>query len=176
MVNMSLMHGLPKVGGGRPVPTSSVPVSAPVAEQLVEPASPPDVQEVPADEVARGVFAERTRGTSRVSSKRSAKKLTGRRKKAKVSSRHKSHHGGEGRDKSESRVARGKGPTAPSEETPSTRARPQSMKELCGMRLGKDGWDYHAIRASEQLERAFNAPLEVDLTQLAHGGQVWLDS
>ncbi|RRT84782.1 hypothetical protein B296_00002411 [Ensete ventricosum] len=39
------------------------------------------------------------------------------------------------------------------------------MKELCGMRLGKDGWDYHAIRVSEQLECAFNAPLEVDLTQ-----------
>ncbi|RRT61825.1 hypothetical protein B296_00008693 [Ensete ventricosum] len=51
------------------------------------------------------------------------------------------------------------------------------MKELCAIQLGKDEAtvDYHAIRASEQLERASDVPLEVDLTQMAHGGQVWLD-
>ncbi|RRT85361.1 hypothetical protein B296_00005043 [Ensete ventricosum] len=175
MVNMSLMHDLSKVGVGRPTSASLMPVNASASEQLAELASPLDVQEIPTDKVARGTFVERTRGTSEVPSKHLVEELIGRRKKTKVSSQHRSHREGDDQDKSKSRAAKGKEPTSPTEETPTTRARPRSMKELCDVRLGKDGRDYHAIRVSEQLERAFDAPLEVDLTQLAHGGQVWLD-
>ncbi|RZR88772.1 hypothetical protein BHM03_00016403 [Ensete ventricosum] len=150
MVNMSLMHGLSKVGGGCPTSASSMPVNASASEQLAELASPLDVQKIPTDKVVRGTFVERMRGTS--------EELIGRRKKTKVSSRHRSHRGGDGQDKSESRAAKGKELASPIEETPTARARPLSMKELCG-----------------QLERASDAPLEVDLTQLAHEGQVWLD-
>ncbi|RZS14646.1 hypothetical protein BHM03_00046372 [Ensete ventricosum] len=171
MINMSLMRGLPKVGGGRPTSASSMPVNALASEQPTEPTSPPDMQEIPTYEVMSGTYVERTRGTSEVPRKRPTEELTDQRKKTKVSSWHRSHRGGDSRDRSESRTTKGKEPVTPIKETPTAQARPWSMKELCGIRLGKDGRDYHAIRASEQLECASDAPLEVDLAQLAQGGQ-----
>ncbi|RWW75456.1 hypothetical protein BHE74_00016523 [Ensete ventricosum] len=132
MVNMSLMHGLSKVGGGCPTSASSMPVNASSLEQLAELASPLDVQKIPTDKVVRGTFVERMRGTSEVPSKHLVEELIGRRKKTKVSSRHRSYRGGDGQDKSESRAAKGKELTSPTEETPTARARPLSMKELCG--------------------------------------------
>ncbi|RZS08460.1 hypothetical protein BHM03_00039443 [Ensete ventricosum] len=53
--------------------------------------------------------------------------------------------------------------------------KPKSVKDLCSARLGEDGRDYHAIRVSNQLERAPNVPLKIDLTPLMHGMQIWLD-
>ncbi|RWW48774.1 hypothetical protein BHE74_00045124 [Ensete ventricosum] len=46
---------------------------------------------------------------------------------------------------SKSRVALGKKPAAPVEETPTPRVRPKSVKELLSARLGEDGRDYHVI-------------------------------
>ncbi|RWV79101.1 hypothetical protein GW17_00059821 [Ensete ventricosum] len=83
MVNMSLMHGLSKVGGGCPTSTSSMPVNASASEQLAELASPLDVQKIPTDKVVRGTFVERMRGTSEVPSKHLVEELIGRRKKTK---------------------------------------------------------------------------------------------
>ncbi|RRT40163.1 hypothetical protein B296_00042979 [Ensete ventricosum] len=172
MVNMSLMCGLPKVGRGRPRSASSVPANTSVPEQPSEPTSPPDVQEIPPEEGARGTSVERTKRTRKVPSRRPAEELVDQRKKSKVSSRHRSHHGGDNRDRFESRAAKGKEPASLTEGTPTARARPRSMKELCTIQLGKDRPNYHAIQASEQLECASDTHLEIDLAQLAPGGQI----
>ncbi|RWV91352.1 hypothetical protein GW17_00046366 [Ensete ventricosum] len=51
----------------------------------------------------------------------------------------------------------------------------KSVRELCSAHLGTDSQDYHAIRVGTQLERASDAPLEIDLTSLTHKTQIWLD-
>ncbi|RWV96685.1 hypothetical protein GW17_00040584 [Ensete ventricosum] len=153
---MSLMRGQPKVEGGCPGTTSSTSVIAPTPTQPADLPSPFEVQEIPLEEA--------TRKAPEASSKRLTKAPIGQQKKAKVPSRHKSRREGE---KSKSRVANGKEPAAPVEETPTLRARSKSV-ELCGAHSEEDARDFHVIWVSRQSERAPDTPLEVDLTPLMH--------
>ncbi|RWW53096.1 hypothetical protein BHE74_00040441 [Ensete ventricosum] len=148
---MSLMRGQLKVGGGCPGTTSSTSITAPMPAQPTDPPSPSEVQEIPPGEA--------TKKAPEASGKHSAEAPSGQRKKAKVHGRHKSYREGE---KSRSRAAKGKEPTALVEGTPSPRARPKSVKELCNARLREDGRDYHVI----QLTRVMEA-LRVDLPKQA---------
>ncbi|RRT76381.1 hypothetical protein B296_00020413 [Ensete ventricosum] len=115
-------------------------------------------------EARKEVFGE----AIEVRSKRSTEASLGEWKKSKVSDRHKSSHDGE---KSKTRSAKGKRPNVSTEP----RSKPQSIRDLYRANLGKDGCDYHVIRASNQLECALDAPLEIDLAPLMHRTQIWLD-
>ncbi|RWW59197.1 hypothetical protein BHE74_00033885 [Ensete ventricosum] len=164
MVSMSLMRGQPKVMGGRPGTTSTIPITAPVPAQPTDPPSLSKVQEIPPEEV--------TRKAPEASSKRLTKDSTGQRKKAKVPARHKSCREGE---KSKSRADKGKEPAAQVEGTPTPKPEPKSVKELCSAYPGEDDRDYHIIRVSSQPEPAPDAPFEINLTSLTHKMQIWQD-
>ncbi|RRT35400.1 hypothetical protein B296_00043745 [Ensete ventricosum] len=158
MVSMSLMRGQLKVGGGCPGTTSSTSITAPMLAQPTDSPSPSEVQEIP--------LGEATKKAPEASGKHPAEAPSGQRKKAKVHGRHKSYREGE---KSRSRAAKGKEPTALVEGTPSPRARPKSVKELCNARLREDGRDYHVIQMEDEflkLTRVMEA-LRVDLPKQA---------
>ncbi|RZS22456.1 hypothetical protein BHM03_00055248 [Ensete ventricosum] len=158
---MSLMRSLPKVGGGCPDATTLTLIAAPVPAEPTAAPSPPKVQEIPQKEV--------TRKALEASGKHPAEAPSGQRKKAKVPGRHKSYCEGA---KLKFRAAEGKKLAAPVEETPTPKARPKSVKELCSACPGVNIRDYHIIRVSSQLERAPDASLEVDLSSLTHGMQI----
>ncbi|RWW52782.1 hypothetical protein BHE74_00040783 [Ensete ventricosum] len=132
-------------------------VTAPTPAQPAVAPSPLEVQEIPLEEATETFGKCPTEAPS------------GRRKKAKVLSRHKSHREGE---KSKSRATEGKKPIAPIKETPTPRATPNLVKELCSARPGEDCRDYHVIRVSSQPEHAPDAPLEVNLSPLMHEKQI----
>ncbi|RRT44261.1 hypothetical protein B296_00044344 [Ensete ventricosum] len=67
------------------------------------------------------------------------------------------------------------GPGRPEKERPILRQKSKSVRELCSASVGVDGRDYHAIRMCNLLERAPEAPLDVDLRPLTHGMIVWQD-
>ncbi|RWV80637.1 hypothetical protein GW17_00058053 [Ensete ventricosum] len=50
MVNLKLVHGLPKMGGGRPSSAAPAPV-----QPAIVPSSPPEVQEISSEEVTKKV-------------------------------------------------------------------------------------------------------------------------
>ncbi|RWW32746.1 hypothetical protein GW17_00002565 [Ensete ventricosum] len=81
------------------------------------------------------------------SDKRLAEVPSGSWKKAKVPGHCKSHREGE---KTKSQAAKDKEPTTAAEGTPTPRARPKSVKELCSAHLGEDGRDYHVIPISNR--------------------------
>ncbi|RWW60548.1 hypothetical protein BHE74_00032451 [Ensete ventricosum] len=60
-------------------------------------------------------------------------------------------------------------PADVSDEPPTPRQRPKSVRELCSARARVDGRDYHAIRMCNLPERASDAPLDPDLRPLTHG-------
>ncbi|RZR75610.1 hypothetical protein BHM03_00000023 [Ensete ventricosum] len=69
----------------------------------------------------------------------------------------------------------GKGPVETVEEAPAPRWKLKSVKDLCSASVGMDGPDYHTIRMCSLLEHTPDAPLDIDLTPLTHGMQIWLD-
>ncbi|RZS19785.1 hypothetical protein BHM03_00052221 [Ensete ventricosum] len=77
--------------------------------------------------------------------------------------------------RSASRATNGKGPTGPTEETPTPRPKSRSMRELCSVHPGVDDRDYHAIRMSNLPDRAPDAPLEQNLMPLTYREGIWLD-
>ncbi|RWW10325.1 hypothetical protein GW17_00026139 [Ensete ventricosum] len=167
MVNINLMHDLPKVEGGHAgattsSATASSPVIAPAPTQSVAAPSPPKVQEIPPKEV--------TQKAPESSGKCSVEAPSSQRKKARVSGRHKSCREGE---KLKSRATDGKTPVAPVERTSAPKTRLKSVKELCSAHLRADGRDFHVIEISSQPEHAPDVPLEVDLTPLTHGICIW---
>ncbi|RWW62007.1 hypothetical protein BHE74_00030890 [Ensete ventricosum] len=72
-------------------------------------------------------------------------------------------------------AAKGKGPVETTEEAPTPRRKPKSVRELCSASTEVDGRDYHAIQMCSIPECAPDAPLDIDLTPLIHGMRVWLD-
>ncbi|RZS22188.1 hypothetical protein BHM03_00054945, partial [Ensete ventricosum] len=62
-----------------------------------------------------------------------------------------------------------KGPADVSDEPPTPRQRPKSVRELCSARARVDGRDYHAIQMCNLPEQASDAPLDPDLRPLTHG-------
>ncbi|RRT84608.1 hypothetical protein B296_00012119 [Ensete ventricosum] len=115
MLNMNLMHDLPKVGGGRAgattsSATASSPVIAPAPAQSVAAPSPPKVQEIPPKEA--------TQKTPESSGKCAAEAPSSQQKKARVSGRHKSRREGE---KLKSRATDGKRPRSPDPNGPSSK-------------------------------------------------------
>ncbi|RZR93265.1 hypothetical protein BHM03_00021724 [Ensete ventricosum] len=86
---------------------------------------------------------EATQKAPEASGKRLVEAPSGQRKKTKVPGRHKPHCEGE---RSKSRAAKGKKPTAPVEVASAPRMRPTSVKELCSAHPGVDDRDYHIIR------------------------------
>ncbi|RWW62739.1 hypothetical protein BHE74_00030116 [Ensete ventricosum] len=153
---MSMMRDNPRTGGGHPGTTSSVPILAPLPPSAprVESGSASDMQEIPVEEA---------RGAPEVSQKRRGGDSVGQRKKDQRKSPHKA-------DKA---ATKGKGPTDVSDEPPTSRRRPKSVRELCSASAEVDGRDYHAIRMCNLLEQASDAPLEPDLRPLTHGMPVW---
>ncbi|RWW36358.1 hypothetical protein BHE74_00058629 [Ensete ventricosum] len=115
---------------------------------------------------------EATRKALEASDKLPTKAPSGQRKNAKVPGWHKYCQEGE---KSKSRAAKGKEPVALVKGTPTPKARPNLVKELCIARPREDGRDYHVIRVSNQLEHAPDTSLEVNLSQLMHGMWIWQD-
>ncbi|RRT46298.1 hypothetical protein B296_00039157 [Ensete ventricosum] len=77
--------------------------------------------------------------------------------------------------RSASRATNGKGPTGPTEETPTPRPKSRSMRELCSVHPGVDDRDYHAIRMSNLPDHAPDAPLEQNLMPLTYREGIWLD-
>ncbi|RRT54439.1 hypothetical protein B296_00036905 [Ensete ventricosum] len=150
MVSMSSMCSNPKVGGGRSRIVSSTLTTALTPAPRAKSRSPSEVQEIPTEEATRRP----------------------QRKKGKDSSRHKLPHEA---NKSASRVAKGKGPAGPTEETPTPRPKLRSVRELCNAHPGVDDRDYHAIQMSRLPEHALVAPLEIDLAPLTYGDGIWLD-
>ncbi|RZR86871.1 hypothetical protein BHM03_00014157 [Ensete ventricosum] len=75
--------------------------------------------------------------------------------------------------KADKAATKGKSPTNVSEEPPTSRRRPKSVRELCNVSVGVDGQDYHAIRMCNISEKAPDAPIEADLRPLTHGMLVW---
>ncbi|RWW77844.1 hypothetical protein BHE74_00013958 [Ensete ventricosum] len=171
MVSMNLMRDNPKVGGGRSGIVSSTLAMAPMPTPHAESCSPFEVQENPSKEATRP-SEEEARGAPEVPSKRRAGDLIDQKKKSKDSGRHRLPHEA---DRSVSQTAKGKGLADPTEETPTPKAKPRSVRELCSARLGVDGQDYHAIRMSSLPEHALNVPLEIDLALLTYGDGIWLD-
>ncbi|RWV80518.1 hypothetical protein GW17_00058205 [Ensete ventricosum] len=133
--------------------------------------SPSEVQEIPAKEATRP-SEEEARGAPEVPSKRRAGDSIDQKKKSKDSGWHRLPHEA---DRSASQTTKGKGPAGPTEETPTPRAKPKSVRELCSAHLGVDGQDYHVIRMSSQPEHALDVPLEIDLAPLTYGDGIWLD-
>ncbi|RRT83549.1 hypothetical protein B296_00004241 [Ensete ventricosum] len=132
MVNLNLVRGLSKMGGGHPSSAALV-----LVQPIDVPSSPPEVQEILSEEVTKKVVEASGKCPTEVTS--------GQRKKAKVTGRHKSRHEGEG---SKSRVAKGKGPTSSIDEASTPRVMPKSMRELCSSWARVDDKDYHVIRVS----------------------------
>ncbi|RWW12039.1 hypothetical protein GW17_00024310 [Ensete ventricosum] len=146
-----------KDGGG--CPSSTAPA---LAQPIAISSSPPKVQEIPSEEVTKKVTV--------ASGKHLIEATSSQRKKAKVIGRHKSHKKREG---SKSQAVKGKGPTSPVDEVLTLRARPKSVRELCNARPRVDDRDYHVIRVSSLPEHDPNAPLEMHLSPLTHGIQIW---
>ncbi|RWW35202.1 hypothetical protein BHE74_00059892 [Ensete ventricosum] len=148
-MNMNLMFGHSKVGGGHLCATASTPITTPAPVEPAAAPSPPKVQEIPPKEAIRKA--------PEASGKRPVETSPGQRKKAK------------------SRAAEGKKPTTPIEETSTPKTRPKSMKELFSTHSGEDGRDYHVLWVSSRSEHTLDAPLEVGLTLLTHGSCIWQD-
>ncbi|RRT66784.1 hypothetical protein B296_00019513 [Ensete ventricosum] len=153
---MSMMCDNPRIGGGHPRATPSVPAPAtlPPPAPHVESGSASNVQEIPVEEA---------RGVPEVSYKRRGEDLVGQRKKDRRKSPRKANKA----------AAMGKSLIDVSKEPPTPRWRPKSVRELCSANIRVDDWDCHAIWMCILSERAFDAPLEPDLRPLTHGMPVW---
>ncbi|RRT41666.1 hypothetical protein B296_00044823 [Ensete ventricosum] len=103
--------------------------------------------------------------------KRLAEAPSGSWKNAKVPSHCKSHREGE---KIKSQAAKDKEPTTAAEGTPTPRARPKSVKELCSAHLREDGRDYYVISISNRPDAIVDVPFEFDLSPLTHSQHYYM--
>ncbi|RRT68962.1 hypothetical protein B296_00026183 [Ensete ventricosum] len=163
MVNMNLLRGLPKAGGGcfgsgAPTIAMSSQVVAPIAVDPAPARSPSEVQEIP--------LVEATRKVPESFGKCQAETLSGQRKKSKVSGQHKSRCKGE---KSMPQVAEGEKSDPPNKRTPDARPKPKSVRELCSARLRVDGRDFHAILVITSLGDKVDG-LRKEVQRLKDGG------